>query len=428
MNRLNIFLAWLSKPGSIYFIFALYIFPRIAILFLPIEPVSDAAWYFARASELANGLGYSEAGTPTAFWPPGWPIMLSIVFKAFGASVLAAQIFNLGCAILIGWLTLDLGRNILQSEVAGRVALLLLAIYPNSIGFVPLVLTEVFYTSLLLTGCWLLVVCRGYSALLIGGLIFGVATLVKAQSLVVIPLIFGISVLRAQINVKNILVAAGKCATVIMLAALVVFPWSYRNYQVFGEWVAVSTNGGLTLLTGNNPSARGDYSPDDLLVTSIHRSVENQLDVDKEARNRAIEWIKANPGRFVGLMPLKLFRLWAPDGEAEWAFQAGYKNYANYGFWFRVTRYINQGYYVCLMLGFGWVGFLLLSRKVKISTNRFDWWLLPYAIALYPTMIALVFSGQSRFHYPVMPFVMMCCGWALLRYSERSGSAMKAQG
>ncbi len=40
-----------------------------------------------------------------------------------------------------------------------------------------------------------------------------------------------------------------------------------------------------------------------------------------------------------------------------------------------------------------------------------DWWLLPYGMVAYPTAIGLIFSGQSRFHYPVMPFVCMACGW-----------------
>jgi hypothetical protein len=41
---------------------------------------------------------------------------------------------------------------------------------------------------------------------------------------------------------------------------------------------------------------------------------------------------------------------------------------------------------------------------------------LPYGIALYPSAIAMVFSGQSRFHYPVMPFVCVTAGWLLARW------------
>src|SRR5262249_35046307 len=204
------------------------------------------------------------------------------------------------------------------------------------------------------------------------------------------------------------------CGIVITVAFLIVLPWSLRNHRVFGEFVLVSTNGGLTLLTGNNPSARGDYTPDDPLVTSIPRTVATQVAVDKEATHRAFMWIQANPGRFFLLIPLKVFRLWAPDGESEWWFQAGYKDYERYFLWFRTIRYINQFYYLLLMLGFLTAGVLLIAKKRETLHKRSNWWVLPYVMALISTFLAIVFSGQSRYHYPVMPFIAMCCGWLLV--------------
>jgi hypothetical protein len=305
--------------------------------------------------------------------------------------------------------------------MAGRLALLLLALYPNNVGYVPLALTEVFYTALLLSGCWLLLIYRAKCAMGLGGVVFGFATLVKAQSLIVIPLIFGIEMLRERIHWRNALRAVGKTSFVIAVSCSIVLPWSYRNYRVFGEGIFISTNGGLTLLTGNNPSARGDFTAKDYLVTSIPRTVGSQVAVDREARRRAIEWIQQNPGRFLTLLPLKLFRLWAPDGESEWAFQAGYKGYEAHVFWFRAVRYINQIYYVCLLAGFVLAGVALFSGRVRISHRRLDWWALPYGLALYPTLIAMIFSGQSRFHYPLMPFVAMACGWLIVfLYAERT--------
>lgn len=423
MKPLHHILRWLLKPGALALIFIIFTMTRAAILLVPVTPSSDALWYVGTATRLLQGEGYSEGGVPTAYWPPGWPMMLSIVFKIFGVSVLAAQLFNLGCSLLAGWLTLDLGRHLFRSESAARLGLLLLAIYPNSIGYVPLMLTEVFYTTLLLGGCWLIVAGHSIARLVFAGVVFGLATLTKAQSLLVIPMIFCVPLLRASLTFKNVTNAITRASTVILLAALIVAPWSYRNHQVFGEWVFISTNGGLTLLTGNNPTAQGDYTEKDPLVTGIQRSVRNQLEVDKEARRRAKEWIEANPGRFIELIPLKAFRLWGPDGESEWSFQAGHEGYSEYASWFRAVRYGNQAFYACLMAAFAWAGFLLLSGKERPTGIRLDWWLLPYMLALYPTLIAIVFSGQSRFHYPVMPFVAMTCGWLLARWMERAAES-----
>ncbi|WP_255504531.1 hypothetical protein [Novosphingobium sp. EMRT-2] len=60
-----------------------------------------------------------------------------------------------------------------------------------------------------------------------------------------------------------------------------------------------------------------------------------------------------------------------------------------------------------------------LRRRARAGLRPIDWWVLPYGIALYPSAIAMVFSGQSRFHYPVMPFVCVTAGWLLARWFER---------
>lgn len=403
----------LAAQHSVFALFVLFIVVRAAICLVPLDPSSDAAWYFNRAQAVAAGAGYSEGGVPTAFWPPGWSLMMAVLFKLFGTSVAVVKGFNLVCACIGAWFTLDLGRRLFESELAGRAALLIVAIYPNHAAYTSLVMTEVMYTTLILGGCWLLIAKPRPFSLLLAGLVFGISMLVKAQSLVLVPVIFAIAVLRDGVNWHVITRRLGQALAVLAIALAVVLPWTLRNHAVFGEWILVSTNGGITLLTGNNPSARGDYTPDDPLVESVPRSVVDQVANDHEYKRRALNWIVEHPAYFVQLMPRKLFRLWAPDGEAEWAFQAGFQSYDNYWLLFRALRGLNQAYYIMLLLGFLAAGWLLFSGRVRIGDRRFGWWLLPYGVALYPSLIAMVFSGQSRFHYPVMPFVAMVCGWLL---------------
>jgi len=143
-----------ESRAALVLLLALFLVPRALLILLAVEPTSDAAWYYSRADMLARGLGYlGDHGEPTAYWPVGWPLTLSLAFRAFGTSIWTVGLFNLACAAVTAWLTLDLGRRISGSELAGRAALLLLALYPNSAFYVPLALTEVFYTMLLLAGC-----------------------------------------------------------------------------------------------------------------------------------------------------------------------------------------------------------------------------------------------------------------------------------
>ena len=58
-------------------------------------------------------------------------------------------------------------------------------------------------------------------------------------------------------------------------------------------------------------------------------------------------------------------------------------------------------------------------RRRQAGKRLAGWWLLPYAIALYLSAIAVVFSGQSRFHFPVMPLVAMSCAMLLVSHNRR---------
>jgi len=97
-----------------------------------------------------------------------------------------------------------------------------------------------------------------------------------------------------------------------------VLPWTMRNHAELGAWIPVSTNGGFTLLTGNNDSATGDYTPDDPTVAALMaRRDLTEVTRDAEAKRLGQQWIAAHPGEFLALAPKKLARLWLPDGEAD---------------------------------------------------------------------------------------------------------------
>lgn len=430
-KRLNQFSRWLGESRqALPILFALYVVLRAGAILMDVTPSSDAAWYFSRAVMLAQGRGYlGDHGQATAYWPPGWPLALSLVFRTVGASVVAVGLFNLACSVLTAWLTLDLGRRLFGSELAGRAALALMAVYPNAILYVPLALTEVFYTTLLLAGCWLLIARIGWLALVAAGLVFGMATLVKAQTLIVVPMVFAIALWRAPHFWRRLPASLGRATVLMAVAALVVAPWTLRNHRELGAWVAVSTNGGITLLTGNNDSANGGFTPDDPVVKALDaRNDLSELDYDARAKQLGIDWIREHPRRFITLMPMKLVRLWVPDGEGQWAYETGSPAYAAAPLAFLALRAANQAWYALLMAAFLCAGFAQVRRRIAEGRRVIDWWVLPYGIALYPSMIAMVFSGQSRFHYPAMPFVAMAAGWLLTDWLLRATRAPSPSG
>jgi len=426
MQALSRSLAWFATDRRApWLVLGVALVLRAVAILAMVEPSSDAAWYFSRAAMLADGRGYlGDHGAPTAYWPPGWPLALSLVFRVTGPSIVAVGLLNLVLSALAGVLVLDLGRRLFGSELSGRAALLLWALYPNSVFYVPLALTEVFYTTLLLALCWLLVARQGAVATLAAGLVLGLATLVKAQSLVVVPAILAIALWREGAAWRRLPALAGKGLVLAALAALVVAPWTLRNHRELGAWVAVSTNGGITLLTGNNDSARGGFTPEDPVVRALDaRTGLDEMARDAEAGRLGMAWIAAHPARFAGLMPLKLLRLWGPDGEGLWGWETGSPAWAAAPRLFLLLRAINQLWYWGLLALAAMAVPLMARQRRRAGLGLIDWWLLPYAIVAYPSLIALVFSGQSRFHYPAMPFVCLAAGWVIARMVSARDSA-----
>jgi 4-amino-4-deoxy-L-arabinose transferase-like glycosyltransferase len=260
-----------------------------------------------------------------------------------------------------------------------------------------------------------MVISRSKKHRLGAGILLGIATLVKAQSLLLVPLIL-VARPTAGRYPRYYLKTTKDVLVIITIAILVVAPWTWRNHQQFGEWIFVSSNGGINLLVGNNPSADGRYTPNDPLVTSINRNIATQIADDKIFKQRAIEWITHHPIDFIQLLPKKLFWLWAVDGESEWGYQVGFDDYPKYYLWFRGLRIFNQLLYFSILFGFIAVGLRLFKTKRRfVIRHKHTWQLLPYTIVIFPCITALGFFGSPRFHFQVMPFMVMCFSYFVVK-------------
>jgi hypothetical protein len=400
----------LDSPWFVPAAFVLYLGLRLSLLLcVPIAQHSDEAWYVGRAIDIAAGRGYSEGGIPTAYWPVGWPGFLGLVFWVSHPSPFVGQLVNLACSVAIFGLTLRLGARLFGEPRVGRLAVLMLALYPNQIAYVPILGTEMFYAALVLLAVDLLVgggIGRGMAA----GLVFGVASLTKAQTVLLPAFVFALWWLAAQPRpaLGRSLARAG---LVYLAMAAVILPWTARNYRELHAFVPISTNGGPTLLGGNNPSANGGDAENDPLMRRLPHAVADQVAADREARALAFAWIREHPVQWLVSLPKKIWWLWAPDGEGEWAYEAGYPRYDTYRLLFRAVRILNQAYYAGLLVLF------LISIRLWAGDRQH----LPaefttgYALVLFTTVISLIFSGQSRFHFAVMPWIAMYAAWSLLR-------------
>ena len=390
---------------------------RLPLLWIDVTPASDFEWYFARATGIAQGIGYAQAGILTAFWPVGWPGFLGGLLWLFGPSVVVGQYANLVLSVIVVWLITLIGTRLFGDRRVGRLAALIITLLPNQNGYVPLRSAEIFFEFLLLLG-FFLVLRESTAGLLMAGCVFGVSALTKSQA-ILLPAVIALPLLDVRGGHRGL----GRMARTTLLMGIpmiiVVLPWTMRNHQVFDAWIPISTNGGITLLTGNNPSARGGFTAGDPLVTDLSVKPEDQVQADRTARERAVRWMVQNPVGFLKLIPLKVLRLWTGDGEAEWMYQRGYAGYDSHVVAFRAFRVLNQACYWLVLLLAAASSRPMLRRSRSLSPWCFTGW----ALFGYITAISIVFSGQSRFHFALMPFVALYASWRLMFRVSASGTA-----
>jgi len=413
---------WLTDRRFLPLCLILFVVLRLGVaLLFPVTPVSDSAFYVDRAREMAAGLGYQEQGHPTAYWPVGYPALLAGGYWLTGSMPLTIIALNLAAGLATFWLLGVIGRRVSIPAAGIRFAQLALTLYPNHITYTGQALSEVVYTALILGGMALMLRGPRLANLALAGLVLGFATYVKAQT-TAFPL--GVLIAMALLERANrrwSLLAGGALLYAVMFAT--VLPWSLRNAEQLGHFVLVSTNGGPTLLDGNNDIADGGstnmYANPalkpliDSLPVPFEDRIARQVEWDQATRAAARAWIADNPGQFAALLPRKALKLWLVDGEGFWAHEAQYTAHAAV---LKGLRIANQGYY----------GFILLLALPGLWAGLAGWLrgdparaplLYLSLFAVFTTLVCMAFSGQIRYHFPAMPFLMLAGGWTLMRRS-----------
>lgn len=412
------------------------------ILAFPIAPRTDSLWYLERGREIAAGMGYQEGGFPTAFWPVGYPALIALATGIFGPTLFGPVLFNLVAQVLTIVLILWLARKLGVGEGAARLAALFYAVYPAHIAGTGDTAAEPTATLVMMAGIALVVKARGRIArklgwALAGGLVLGLATLMRPQVMLFPPFLVGALWLAGQV--------AWRRALVMLVLAMVglgaaVAPWTLRNQAVLGAAVPVSTNGGIALQAGANDLADGGYF-------QVERSplwaqvgipfadrVERQVAIDRRLKAMAMDWIEGHPVRWGLLGFRKVALLWLKDSDGFWALDA---SHPGQGLVWKAAQGVNQLFYTALLvlaaIGTGLAGRAAwVSRKGPRQGGAAM--LVASVVPLFCTALAFGFTGQTRYHYPAMPFVMILAAWvvdrAMARVTEpsRSSAAMPGHG
>jgi 4-amino-4-deoxy-L-arabinose transferase-like glycosyltransferase len=380
----------------------------------------DAYRYDFTARALADGLGYVHLdGYPTAFWPPGYSLLVAALYVVFGQHILAAQMLNVVLGTATVGLVYLLGRR-LAGHTTALVAAAIVACWPSLIFFTGVTLSEIVFTFFALLGVWLvtsrMAQGRHLALLLASGFVFGFAALIRGQALL-LPLVVAPYWLCSGVRWP----AIGRSLALVAIGmAAIVLPWTIRNAIQLDSPVLISTNAGVDFWIGHHHNASGDFGTTggDTLVFShpeldpVAREVRNNSD----GFRKGLRFAATHPTQELLLPFKKLFWLYYNDEEGlKWNESHSAQRF--------LPAAVRQIFYAVSNVYYFTVLALVVLGFRRWFSVREPGRVLLISLVAYWTLVHLVFFGDTRFHTPIMPVVALLAALAWFPTGRLSGKS-----
>ena len=406
----------------------------------------DAAIY----DRWAKVLVWGGAPVPTHLMQtPLYPWMISLVYHLAGPSLTAVRLVQAvmgaaSCAFII-----VITRRLFRSSTAGIIAGAAGALYLPFIFYEGVLVPATPIIFLNLLAVLLLVPERrdpGPGRILVAGIVLGMSVIAKPVALLLVPfaalhLFFsprhGSDMHEADAGRRKPHPSLFLKQSAILAAGIILtlIPLTVKNYRLTGEFIPLTTGGGINFYIGNNERANGFYTVPFYEGEPIGGTPEEQQrqmrsiaaaeagreltynEVSRFWLQKGIRYITKNPGEWTGLAWRKFIFFWNRYERA---------NVENMQFHRRFG-----GIPSLPLLTFGIVApFALLG--VFMTRNRWrDLWLLYGGIIAY-LAAAILFYVLARYRLPAVPFLLPFAGAAvtgmlkLLRSGQRAEPAVLA--
>lgn len=300
-------------------------------------PAADGTYYQRIAERIAQGFGYTwlwpdGAVTYAAHYPVGYPAMLAAIYAVTGAHPWAAMRLNAILGALAVFAVHRLAARAGTRRVAA-IAGLLVALHPGLVAYTPAIMTEGVTASLLACAAAIAAWAsdraagRGFLARVAAlGLVLGVATLVRPQSIVLAPILAVLAAIGGAregegapraIDWRRVALAASIASAA---AFAVCAPWTARNCVRMKRCALVSVNGGWNLLIGADPESTGAWSQ--IKTPPACREVWDEAEKDACFGREARRYIAEHPATWLALAPRKLAATFDYAGAAPWYLHA----------------------------------------------------------------------------------------------------------
>jgi 4-amino-4-deoxy-L-arabinose transferase-like glycosyltransferase len=286
----------------------------------------DEREYLALARSVARGDGFHypadepQPGTGQQFGrAPGYPLFLAAlgITQPVEHAPRRVQIAQALVGTLIVWLIASIASRAAGPR-AGVAAAAVAAIYPPLVWMPAYVLSETVFSAIALAVARVLqhgaddATASITRTSVLAGLLTGAAILTRPALIFFLPFA-AFWLWRSRRTADAI--------AFVLVAVLCVAPWTLRNHRVYGRWIAVASEGGITFWTGNHPLAVGDG---DLAANPAIKRAELEFraahpgltpeEMEPLYYRDALAWIRAHPGAWLQLMARKAFYTVIPAG------------------------------------------------------------------------------------------------------------------
>ena len=233
-----------------------------------------------------------KQGTPTAYRPPLYPLLLaslaSLKVPVVGMRIVNFLLLGLS-ALLLSKITLAAGQRI----AAALIPFVVLG-YPLFLYTAGTLYPQTFSGFLLCLFFYFLCHPQQTTArMCAAGVSFGLSILAVALHLLLLPVLLLWSLATRAIHIRRMLM-------ICLIAALVTLPWLGRNYVTFDTFPLFGTNSGVNLLLGNSRNT----TPNSGVRVDISEFQADASGFDELGRNKfytekAVENFIGDPSKYV---------------------------------------------------------------------------------------------------------------------------------
>ncbi len=391
--------------------------------------LTDQLSYHTLGVRLVGGHGFSfdknwypftPANTPTAHWSFLYSLFVAAVYALFGPHPLAVRVIQaiLG-GLLLPWMVYRLARAVLPEamprepdggDAVALVAALIAALYAYLVLYAATLMTETFYIAALLWSLerslklanrlrhgseggrfWPLAASLGLS--------LGSAVLFRQSLLPWIPVLI-LYLLWVGWRGARVLSAVASSAIGVAVLAVMILPWTLRNYRVYGQFLLLNSNAGYAMYSAQHPMHGTSFREFEAAPIPDDWWGWTEPKLDQALMRQGIQFILDDPGRYA-LLSLSRVR-------------------AFFEFWpTRDTTLLNNvgrtgsfGLFLPLMV----YGLILAVRSPKWARSRS---LLFLFIAFYAVMHVMTWA-MARYRLPVDAVFLAFAALALLDLLRRA--------